>query len=146
MPIANQPGVVPAKKTAKIVLVVVVVALLAIIGATIFCVVKNRGMISKDTYQAVFLANGQVYFGKVTCLKKQYVELKDIYYLQMKQALQNQSADLLNQPDLSLIKLGNELHGPTDEMYINRDQVLFVENLKEDSKVVQAIKKYNAAK
>jgi hypothetical protein len=38
--------------------------------------------------------------------------------------------------------LGSELHGPEDKMSVSSEQVLFWENLKNDSKVVQAIHKY----
>jgi hypothetical protein len=31
-----------------------------------------------------------------------------------------------------------------DEMHINRDQILFIEDLKEDGRVVQAIKDYES--
>ncbi len=48
------------------------------------------------------------------------------------------------QGELSLVKLGNELHGPTDAMVVNRSHVLFVEDLKEESNVVQAIANYKA--
>jgi hypothetical protein len=40
-----------------------------------------------------------------------------------------------------LVKLGNELHGPTDELYINPNQVVFYEFLRDDSKVVESITK-----
>ena len=44
--------------------------------------------------------------------------------------------------DAALLKLGNELHGPEDWMRINQDHVLFIEKLKQDSKVSQAIRDY----
>ena len=97
---------------------------------------------SNGQYQAVFLTNGQVYFGKLASTNNQWTTLTDIYYLQVQKAVQpadqSQSAD----QKVSLVKLGNELHGPNDEMKINRDQILFWENLKNDGKVVQAIDKY----
>lgn len=98
----------------------------------------------QDKWQAVFLSNGQVYFGHVVRNNKEEVHLQDIYYLQIKQTLQQgeESGELENKGGLSLVKLGNELHGPEDMMYINRDQIMFLENLREDSKVVQAIHKY----
>ncbi len=75
-----------------------------------------------------------------------YVKVTDIYYLQLRQPLQNQQnageENAPAQPDLTLIKLGNELHGPIDMMEINRDHLLFTEKLKDDSKVVQAITDY----
>ena len=93
------------------------------------------------TYQAVFLTNNQVYFGKLAKQNSQYPVLTDIYYLRVTQPLQPSQPN----PNISLIKLGDELHGPADKMEINRDQILFVEDLKSDSQVVRAIKDYLAA-
>ncbi len=100
-------------------------------------------------YQAVFLTNGQVYFGKVVTHSLSYVELTDIYYLQVKPVLQqgdnnSNTNSSQQQTELSLVKLGNELHGPQDRMMINKDQVVFLEDLKDDSKVTDAIKRYKA--
>lgn len=96
---------------------------------------------SKD-WQAVFLTNGQVYFGHtVGNTDGQYVTLKDIYYLQVQGALQPKT-DQNTTPQIQLVKLGSELHGPKDQMKINRDSILFTESLKGDGKVVQAIDKY----
>lgn len=95
---------------------------------------------SSDAWQAVFLSNGQVYFGHVTSTTPTKVVLQDIYYLQASGPLQAGAEQ--QQKDLALVKLGAELHGPTDEMRINRDHVLFVEDLKDDSKVVNAIEQH----
>lgn len=90
-------------------------------------------------YQAVFLTNGQVYFGKVVRRCDKEIRLTDIYYLQN----DKQGAEAVaNGQDMKLIKLGNELHGPQDMMYINRGHVLFIEDLKPDSRVVKAMQQY----
>jgi hypothetical protein len=44
--------------------------------------------------------------------------------------------------NLSLVKLGTELHCPKDQMVIYRDQISFWENLNSDGKVATAIKQY----
>lgn len=93
-------------------------------------------------WQAVFLSNGQVYFGHLSGLNSQFSNLKEIYYLQVQKPIQPSDGSTSDQGKLTLVKLGNELHAPQDEMKINRDQVLFVEDLKEDGKVMQAIKRY----
>ncbi len=100
--------------------------------------------VKSGQYQAVFLTNGQVYFGKVSDVNNGYVKLSDIYYLQVQQSVQptDKSKSSNDQSQVSLAKLGSELHGPEDSMNINRDQVLFWENLKNDGKVVQAINSY----
>jgi len=41
-----------------------------------------------------------------------------------------------------LLKLGNEVHGPEDQMEINREHVVFIEKLKTDGKVAKAIAAY----
>lgn len=103
----------------------------------------------KTNWQAVFLTNGQVYFGKIGKITKDLVILKDIYYLQVitrplqrSQEGTTPSEAPQQEQQLTLIKLGNEIHGPRDEMIINRDQVVIIEDLKEDSRVVQAINDY----
>ncbi len=98
--------------------------------------------VKKNQYQAVFLTNGQVYFCKLDKVTAQYAECNDIYYLQVQQSVQPaDSKASADNPQVSLAKLGSELHGPEDQMKINRDQILFWENLKDNSKVVEAIKK-----
>lgn len=98
-------------------------------------------------YQAVFLANGQVYFGKLSGMTASYATLEDIYYLQVTtppvtNASQLNQQQAQQQQQLSLVKLGEELHGPVDEMKINRDQILFYEDMKPDGKVMTAITEY----
>lgn len=139
-----------------IVLAVVVIVVLAVLG---FLFRDKLGMGASTAkaklsgYDAVFLTNGQVYFGKISDARDQYVVLKDIYYLQVNQQLQSgqqgqnqqqqqQQQQSDQQPQLSLVKLGNELHGPDDTMHINRDQILFYEDLKADGRVAQAIAEY----
>ncbi len=132
-----------------------VLAIVLILAALTFMVYyANRGLagLSADSavkakqYQAVFLTNGQVYFGKVSGTDSSYVKLTDIYYLQVQQSVQptNNNSSNNNNQQVSLAKLGGELHGPEDVMYISRQQVLFWENLKDDGKVVKAIKDYQA--
>ncbi len=95
--------------------------------------------VSSGKYQALFLTNGQVYFGKIIGMTADTVTMKDIYYLQ--QGVQNQEKkDEASNTQLQLTKLGKELHGPEDMMYVERSQVLFWENLKDDSQVVKNIK------
>jgi len=114
---------------------------------------KNFGRLSDwadfSKYQAVFLSNGQVYFGKVTDANQQTLVLEDIYYLRTAGSLQTsveQPAATTEADNFSLVKLGNEIHGPEDKMSINLSQVLFVEDLKADSKVVEAIRAYESKK
>lgn len=124
---------------------IVIIALIYLLYATKgFGIWKNAGTgIEKSKYQAVFMANGQVYFGKLNMTGDKMATLDDIYYLQVQQ-VQPKAETQSQQSKLTLIKLGNEIHAPEDKMYINTDQILFLENLKDEGKVVQAIKKYQS--
>lgn len=105
--------------------------------------------IDKSRYQAVFFTNGQVYFGKLESLNSGYMKLSDIYYLQAQSAAnesENPQETSNKSSDVQLIKLGNEVHGPEDEMIISKDQILFFENLKTDGKVSDSIKQYQSQK
>lgn len=103
---------------------------------------KDSGSGISD-YSAVFLTNGQVYFGKVYGRTDTTLDLRNIYYLQVNQNIQQSGSSSTSannqQSNVSLVKLGQELHGPNDRMQINMSQVLFTESLKDDSKVVKAI-------
>lgn len=126
--------------------IILIIVLVLILGGGYF--LKTQLMnndfaqaVNKDKYQAVFLTNGQVYFGKIDTITANSYVLKDIYYLQVQQDVQGEKAQTEENKDqnLSLAKLGSELHGPDDVMYIEGKQVLFWENLKDDGQVVKAI-------
>lgn len=99
--------------------------------------------VDKSKMQAVFLNGGQVYFGKISDLGDKSLRMADIYYLRVNQTVQpNQSTANQNNNDISLVKLGCELHGPQDSMVINQEQVIFWENLKDDGQVAKAVAEY----
>ena len=90
--------------------------------------------------QAVFLQNGQVYFGQIKTVSQKYIDLQNIFYLNNSSTSGSSSSSSNN--NLSLVKLGCELHGPYDEMIINADQVTFWENLRPDGQVAKAVAQY----
>ena len=94
--------------------------------------------IDSGKYQAVFLNNGQVYFGNITNLNDQYVRMSNIYYL-----TQGTDSSGNSNGNYTLVKLGcQQIHDPYDEMVINRAQVTFWENLQDSGKVVSSIKQF----
>ncbi len=128
------------------VIAAVVVILLVLGGWFAWSKMSGDAGVKGGQYQAVFLTNGQVYFGKVSDINGSYVKVSDIYYLQVQQSVQptdkTKTTTGSDSSQVSLAKLGSELHGPEDTMYVSRQQVLFWENLKNDGKVVQAINSY----
>lgn len=130
--------------------IIVMVGAALLIGLTAFAFAFNKPAdeqkyVDTSLYQAVFLNNGQVYFGKVDALNSRYIDLSDVYYLTQAQAT---AANAQASSDYTLVKLGcQQIHYPEDQMLISRDQVTFWENLSKDGKVAKSIadfKKQNA--
>lgn len=115
-----------------------------IIGLVFGGVSKESELIKDDQYQAVFLdsPDGQVYFGKLDVYNSDLYRLTDIFYVRVEQALQPEGVNQTAQPNISLAKLGNELHGPEDAMFISQDKVLYWENLTTDGQVATAIQEF----
>jgi hypothetical protein len=132
-------------KVLGILLVLVSICALAWFANKALTGLSTENAVKDKQFQAVFLTNGQVYFGKVSNVDKSYVKITDIYYLQVQQTVQpKDNTAAANNQQVSLAKLGGELHGPEDVMYVSRQQVLFWENLKGDGKVAKAIADYKA--
>ena len=124
--------------------VILIVALIVLLAAQN----KNANDTSEANYiktsdmQAVFLNTGQVYFGKIGTLNSSYLTLTNIYYLQ---TASNGSSTTSANSNVTLVKLGCELHKPYDQMVINRAQVTFWENLDSSGQVGKAVAKYQAS-
>lgn len=101
--------------------------------------------IKSNKLQAVFLNTGQVYFGNINSLNNNYLTLSNIYYLQTASNGSATAASTANtNSNVTLVKLGCELHKPLDQMVINRSQVTFWENLDSSGQVSSAVAKYQA--
>lgn len=120
------------------------IAVLAIAVATFLYSFNPNESKYVDTtkYQAVFLDNGQLYFGKLRVVTAKYYDLQSIFYLKPQQSTdQKDAAKTAN--SFTMVKLGCELHMPEDRMVINRDKVTFWENLEDDGQVVKTIAEWH---
>jgi hypothetical protein len=88
--------------------------------------------LGRGTYQAVFLTNGQTYFGRYYDRIGAYVKIEDVYYLQ-----QTQGNDPSAAPETKIVRRGRELHGPASRMLVPKSAVLFVEDLTDSSPIAQ---------
>ncbi|PJA47635.1 hypothetical protein CO172_00640 [Candidatus Uhrbacteria bacterium CG_4_9_14_3_um_filter_36_7] len=136
---AQEEKALSKKKTARVFFLVVLIVIFAAAIISLLFILKNTALGSfqrQSEYQAVFLDNGQVYFGKLTGPKSDIYRLSDVYYVQQG------AANLNEKSDFTILKLGNEVHGPLDSMDILAQHILFIEDMKSDSKVLQAILQY----
>jgi hypothetical protein len=122
--------------------VVVAVVVLLVLGAVAWHMAKDNGGAPRgDRYQAVFLDNGQVFFGKLKNTHGDYLTLESAYYTRKQDvpddATEEQKAAVNN--NVSLARVGDEVYGPESTLRIKAEQVLFWQDLKSDSKVAKAI-------
>lgn len=86
-----------------------------------------------EKISAVFLLDGQAYFGRLDDLPwSATVSLSDVYYFD---DARRSPTDLA----VALVKRGAELHQPADGMQIRREKILAIERVSLDSAVGRAI-------
>ncbi|HLD21969.1 MAG TPA: hypothetical protein VJB65_03650 [Patescibacteria group bacterium] len=135
---------------------ILVVCIIFLSAAKLYFVNRQFDQVlPKDSYQAVFLTNGQVYFGHLQPLSRSLWELTDVYYIQEQSQTESQqlqdtqgqentaTEETQQQGDtqFSIVRLGNELHQPMNQLVINKEHVLFWETLQSNSRVIEAIQK-----
>lgn len=141
---------VPAKKDRKFftelramtVVMILLASTLMLALAALFAFYKGKSentYIDNSKFQTVFLSDGSAYFGRIRSLNDRYLRLDSVFYMPDGAQLQPDEKPL---EDVNVTKLGCERHKPTDLMIINRQQVLFWENLSNDSPVLEAIAQY----
>jgi hypothetical protein len=118
---------------------VVIILLIALVVLISFGGPKSEDKyVDSSKLQAVFLNTGQVYFGNIKSLNNKYYVLTNIYYLQSTSSSSSATTST-SASNITLVKLGCELHQPYDQMVINSDQVTFWENLQSTGQVAKAV-------
>jgi hypothetical protein len=90
-------------------------------------------VIDHAAYQSVLLTNGATLFGRLEPQGGDWFLMTDVYYLSTTDAGSPQ-----------LIKRGNEAQGPKEPLIIPKQQIVYIENMRDDSDVVGLIKKFKA--
>jgi hypothetical protein len=91
--------------------------------------------LGRGEYQAVFLTNGQTYFGRYYDRLGAYAKIEDVYYLQ-----QTPAADTSQPAETRLVRRGKELHAPSSRMLVPKSAIQFVEDLNDASPIAQFMK------
>jgi hypothetical protein len=88
----------------------------------------------------VKLVDGEIFYGQISDTAADPIVIRNVYYdydqVKGDKKEKNQTGSL------RLVKRGKETYGPSGEIEIVRTQVLFMEPLREDSKVLKAIREY----
>lgn len=113
-----------------------VVAIVAVITAMLLRAQPSQ-TIDTNKYQVVYLANGQAYFGKLQNSSGDFLIMKTPY---TPQGTTSDTSNTASSNQGALLKVSDQLYGPEDSIAIKASQVAFWQNLRDDSKVTQAIK------
>ena len=101
------------------------------------CKKKEDGLSFTSEYQAVFLDNNQVYFGKLEKGESDHPLLREVYYIGAQTSPDGkQMANIL-------LKRGNEWHGP-EYMYLTKNHIVMIEPVSATSRVAELIKELKA--
>lgn len=126
--IRNQRGSATVQVVSVVAGIIVIVAASMLVG----CGRHHEPVAFTTPYQAVLLTNGMAYYGKLEGYGTSRPVLTEVYYIV------TQNNPETKQTSNVLVKRGKELHEP-DRMYLNPNQILFVEPVGEKSKVAQLI-------
>ena len=125
-----------------------ILAFVIVAGAFYFLFFQNNPAANEATeennsneWYAVKLVTGEIYYGQIANISADPVVVRNVYYNydQLNPETEEESDSSSN---LRLVKRGKETHGPDGTMNIIRTQVVYVESLKGDSKVLKAILDY----
>lgn len=109
-----------------------VFVLAAVLASLAGCDQKAARIHLETEYQAVYLDNGQVLYGRLEGAGSAYPTLRDVYYIQ-RQA-DPESKEVKN----VLLRRGSEWHAP-NLMYLNDRHIVALEPVGKDSQVAKMI-------
>lgn len=124
------------------------ILIIILVGALWFIKQPDSNFVKDTNLKAIALDNGQVYYAQVAKEDALNIYLDDVYYIQTEQrvipAQDEESEDqIVNVP--VLVKRGDEIHKPTGLLQINRDRVVGIETIGEDSEILIEINRMMAA-
>ena len=129
-----------ANKQGKAWMIITLLILIIVLAGALWFVKQPNSNFVKDTnLKAVALDNGQVYYAQVVQEDSLNIYLDDVYYIQTEQRVipaqdEDSEDQVVNVP--VLVKRGDELHKPTGLLQINRDRVVGIETIGQDSEIL----------
>ncbi len=106
---------------------------LIVLACVTACGKSDEKLSFATEYQAVFVDNGQVFFGKLEKAGSSHPLLRDVYYIG------RQASPDGKQVTNILLKRGTEWHAP-DLMYLTSSHIVMIEPVSPTSRVAELIK------
>ncbi len=140
-------GMMPRAKKSFPWLALIILIVVVVLGGGVYMYGRNASWWGKPSMKAIFLVNGQVYFGQISRESSRDLYVNNVYYIQLQDqvdptAAEGDQSKTVQVP--TLLKRGEELHRPYGDMRINREQVVAIENVGADSPIFQQIQQLNS--
>ncbi|MCG2695554.1 hypothetical protein L6248_01315 [Candidatus Parcubacteria bacterium] len=124
-----------------------IIAAIILICFTVYWIFYNDNPASDTSdsnkqanWYTVKLINSEVYYGQISDLSADPVVINNVYYNY--DQIEGNNENTSETGSIRLVKRGKETHGPSGVMNIVRAQVVYMEPLDEESKVLKAILNY----
>lgn len=132
----------------------IVIAVFLVASSYYWFVYRPRAAAPKETpakWYMVKLTDSETFYGSIGNTSADPVVINNVYYdydqLQKKEnGTTTATADSGQTGSIRLVKRGKETHGPDGSLSVVRSQVLYMEPLAADSKVLKAIEEYEKGK
>lgn len=115
----------------SLVLALIVVATVVLVAYGSYAYAEGRAPFgpSDDQWTGVFLTNGRAFYGHFYSAPGEYALLRNAYYL----------VSTEGSAQFSLRRASDDVHAPRSDMRIAKAHILYLQELRSDSPIVQAI-------
>ena len=129
---------------------IIVIAVLLVASSYYWFIYRPRAAAPKEPpakWYMVKLTDGETFYGQIGNTGADPVVINNVYY-DYDQVQKKENGTTAEQPadnqagSIRLVKRGKETHGPDGTLNVVRSQVLYMEPLADNSKVLKAIEEY----
>ena len=138
------PRPIRIKKIAALALLVLILAFVVYKGYGYW--LKSGQNSGATQYHVLFLEGGQTYFGKIESEDRHYITLAHAHYLQVAEREERDiRGRIVKVPSLNAIRVGTETHAPKTTIRVNRDRIMIIEELEQNSQFISLIEQPQAS-
>lgn len=120
-----------------------IVLLLLVVSVYYFINRQSTNSKTVESWYAVKLVDGEMFYGKIGDIKSDPMVMNNVYYNYDQLKAKEENKPIVEpSSNIRLVKRGKETHGPDGALNVVRSQVLFLEAMKSDSKILKAIQDY----
>ncbi|PIR07132.1 MAG: hypothetical protein COV55_01735 [Candidatus Komeilibacteria bacterium CG11_big_fil_rev_8_21_14_0_20_36_20] len=124
------------------------IVVIIVLASIVYFMMQSTSLQKELKFKVVYMDNGQVYYAKIVKEDSLNLYLDDVYYIQTQQQtvpseVEGEEPQVVNVP--VLMARSQEWHQPQGYLQINRDKVVAIDEIGQDSEIYQEIQKVKQA-